>query len=1139
MHIVLDLQACQSPESGRRGIGRYSLSLAKAIAARPRGHRVSILLNSAMPERLGFLRAQFQPYLPDNDIIIWRGLAKTGFIPAENAFRRRASEVLRREVLYSLAPDVVHVASVFEGVADDVVSTLSGSDPYVNVVTLYDLIPLVHRQTYLVDSGVRAWYMARLEQFRTAHQMLGISQFSCDEAVELLGVEPERVTNILGAADEIFVREEPGRFQRDQLLARYGIDRPFVMYAGGFDSRKNIAALVRAFAMLPYGLREAHQLVIVGQAPASERLTLEAVIAECGLGPGDVLFTGFVDDADLVGLYNHCRLYAFPSLQEGFGLPALEAMSSGAVVIGSNCSSLPEVIGMEDALFDPTDPIGFSTKLKYALTDEDFRQRFLEHARLQVTRFSWEESAERALDGMEQAYERRRSSSSMDKLQVAGRGRAASGQRFAWLPAPGGRDDVPDGAAIVLGDADADLGLACQRGLSELADWATRVDRFVVEITDSAYCAKTLMVGRTYPTDLVVETGSIGRLWAELAKLDRVALAEVLYRYGGYPALAHGLAAGYSTEALGALLPIDALELVGRCQRVRVDRTSAVAMLGWRDDIRSLAGELAWDKSSVHSDENDWARFAQAWVANRNGNGGQEPRWFVDITNLAARDAGTGIQRVVRHMLDELIHSPPAGCRIEPVSLGDDGVFRYARSYCARRYFSGEKLPEDEPVEFMPGDVYLGLDLVAHLVPAYINRFRQLSGQGVKQYFVVYDLLPLLRPDCFEPHLLPLFRAWYEAIAEVSDGILCISRAVADEFEQWLHQARPERQSPLQVGWFHLGADLDGSPVAGPPSSSPGNDLTALSGCVNILMVGTIEPRKGHAQALAAFEQLWQQGIDINLVIVGRPGWLVEKLVARIANHPERGRRLFWFDKADDALLLETYRQASALLMPSEGEGYGLPLIEAARHGVPLIARDLPVFREVAGEHAHYFSGYDPGSLSTAIQSWLKLHELGEHPKANGVTWASWAESTRQLVQVVAEGQWVHQWLPRPDRQFAATDYRLKSEVGRLARGRLETQGREGFLLHGPYIPLAAGHYRFEVEGVGGGSGCADVCSGGGTIIHGVQSFDLAGPQDEVSVLVVADFTLPNDVLDLEIRISVRADTSLSIVALRIIPCAS
>ncbi|UOV06585.1 glycosyltransferase family 4 protein [Pseudoxanthomonas sp. F37] len=1138
LHIVLDLQACQSPESGRRGIGRYSLSLAKAIAASPRGHRISILLNSAMPERLGFLRAQFQPYLPDSDIIIWRGLAKTGFIPAENAFRRRASEVLRRQMLRSLAPDVVHVASVFEGVADDVVSTLSESDPYINVVTLYDLIPLVHRQSYLADQGVRAWYMARLEQFRAADQMLGISQFSCEEAIGLLGVEPDRVTNILGAADEIFRREEPGQFRRDRLLARYGIERPFVMYAGGFDSRKNISALVRAFAMLPDGLRTTHQLVIVGQAPASERLSLEAVVAECGLGADNVVFAGFVADADLVGLYNQCRLYAFPSLQEGFGLPALEAMSSGAVVIGSNCSSLPEVIGMEEALFDPTDDVGFSLKLRHALTDEDFRQRFLAHALLQVKRFSWEASASLALDGMERAYERKCSASSRRKSQEAEPDMRAHGQPYAWLPAPGGREDVPDGAVVVLGDVAAGLRPACQHRLSELADWASEIDRFVVEVTDSEYCAKTLMAARAYPADLVVETGSIGRLWAELARLDRAAIAEVLYRYGGYPALAQGLTAGYAADALATLLPVEALELVGRCQLIRTDRRPAGVIPGWRDEIRQLAGELVRDKSSAYAGEGDWARFAQAWVANRNDV--REPRWFVDITNLAVRDAGTGIQRVVRHMLDELMHSPPVGYRIEPVSLGDDGIFRYARSYCARRYFSGEELPEDGPVEFASGDVYLGLDLVAHLVPAYVSRFRQLSSQGVRQYFVVYDLLPLLRPDCFESHLLPLFRAWYEAVAEVSDGVLCISKAVADEFEHWLHQSRPERQNPLRIGWFHLGADLDGSSatrLVAPPSVD--DDLAALSGRVNVLMVGTIEPRKGHAQALAAFEQLWQQGAEINLVLIGRPGWLVEDLVARIANHPERDRRLFWFDEAGDVLLLEAYRRASALLMASEGEGYGLPLIEAARHGVPLIARDLPVFREVAGDHAHYFSGYDAGSLSAAVQSWLTLYELGEHPKADGITWASWATATRQLVGVISEGQWVHQWLPGPVRQFAATDYRLKSEVGCVVRGRLETRGREGILLYGPYVPQAAGDYRLEVEGTGTGGGWLDVCSGSGTTVHFVQPFALAVSNSEDGLLVGANFVLPNDVPDLEIRISVRADTRLSIAALRIIPCAA
>ena len=92
MHIVLDLQACQSPESGRRGIGRYSLSLAKAMAASPRGHRITVLLNSAMGERIEYLRAQFSEYLPASEVIVWRGLAPTAFVRVENSFRRRASE---------------------------------------------------------------------------------------------------------------------------------------------------------------------------------------------------------------------------------------------------------------------------------------------------------------------------------------------------------------------------------------------------------------------------------------------------------------------------------------------------------------------------------------------------------------------------------------------------------------------------------------------------------------------------------------------------------------------------------------------------------------------------------------------------------------------------------------------------------------------------------------------------------------------------------------------------------------------------------------------------------------------------------------------------------------------------------------
>ena len=179
-------------------------------------------------------------------------------------------------------------------------------------------------------------------------------------------------------------------------------------------------------------------------------------------------------------------------------------------------------------------------------------------------------------------------------------------------------------------------------------------------------------------------------------------------------------------------------------------------------------------------------------------------------------------------------------------------------------------------------------------------------------------------------------------------------------------------------------------------------------------MVGTIEPRKGHAQALAAFERLWTAGVQANLIIVGREGWGLEQLTKRLRTHPERGKRLLWLEGASDEMLLRFYESAVALLAASEGEGFGLPLVEAAKHGLPIIARDLPVFREVAGEHAFYFSGMSPEDLGAAISSWLALRERGEAPSSEGMPWLTWAQSTSQLLDVIHNGNWYARWPENP-----------------------------------------------------------------------------------------------------------------------------
>ena len=154
-------------------------------------------------------------------------------------------------------------------------------------------------------------------------------------------------------------------------------------------------------------VRSAHQLVIVCKVQAEERRRLLKLASGLGLGPDELVFTGYVSDEDLVMLYNLCKLFVFPSLHEGFGLPALEAMRCGAPVIGSNRTSIPEVIGLEEALFDPLSIASIKEKLFQALTDGDFRQRLRQHGRAQAGKFSWQVSARMALSALEAVLERR------------------------------------------------------------------------------------------------------------------------------------------------------------------------------------------------------------------------------------------------------------------------------------------------------------------------------------------------------------------------------------------------------------------------------------------------------------------------------------------------------------------------------------------------------------------------------------------------------------------------------------------------------------------------------------------------------------------------------------------------------------
>lgn len=402
MRILIDLQCCQS-DSRFGGIGRYSMSLAKAMLRLPSAHQFGFLLNASLPNE-NFIRAEFEGLLPQQDI---HTFVLPPFIAADNDLpaHTRMAELIREKRIAEIAPDVLHIASLFEGAGENVVTSVGLLFPAERTaVTLYDLIPFLEQETYLSGPVLADHYLRKFAQLREVGALVSISEFSRLEALEHTGVSPDRIVNISSAVDGQFAPrqiEEPGR---TELLRKWGIDKPFVMFTGSFDVRKNHVRLVKSFARVLPTLAEPVQLVIVGKGLPLQVARLKAIGRYHGLSEGDLVFVGHVTDAELVALYNLARLFVFPSLREGFGLPVLEAMSCGVPTIGANRTSVPEVIARPDALFDPISIEDMAGKLQRVLTDDTFRDELRRHGLERAKHFSWRLSASKAVEAFERLH---------------------------------------------------------------------------------------------------------------------------------------------------------------------------------------------------------------------------------------------------------------------------------------------------------------------------------------------------------------------------------------------------------------------------------------------------------------------------------------------------------------------------------------------------------------------------------------------------------------------------------------------------------------------------------------------------------------------------------------------------------------
>jgi glycosyltransferase involved in cell wall biosynthesis len=356
------------------GVGTYTRNVVRALARLDVENQYFLLGPPQRVTEIGPLPSRFQaiPLLDD-------GTSAKGYMEFRAALKR-------------LNCDLVHIPHLF---------WMPRSLPCPYVVTVHDVLEHMYRAHD--GSSLRRSLHFHLTRrvLSGAGRILAVSTFTKNEIEKLFGIPGSHIEVVYNAIDERFLRGHASDSDRQVLAERYLVTYPFLLYAGRISPHKNLVRIIEAFSALRTELEKEDKfpdlkLIIIGDE-LSKHPDLRRTVIRSGV-QNDVRFMGFVPIEMLRIFYDAAKIFVFPSLYEGFGLPPLEAMAHGTPVVTSNTSSLPEVVGNAAVLVNPENVFEIMRALHRVLLDQGVRDKIKQRGYEQAQKFSWEASARRVLE---------------------------------------------------------------------------------------------------------------------------------------------------------------------------------------------------------------------------------------------------------------------------------------------------------------------------------------------------------------------------------------------------------------------------------------------------------------------------------------------------------------------------------------------------------------------------------------------------------------------------------------------------------------------------------------------------------------------------------------------------------------------